>query len=207
MKKYFLEGIGTFMLVLILVLVSQNGVNNIAPWVYGAALAAFIFAAGAVSAVHLNPALSLAHLITGKIERWDAPYALLAQLAGGVLAAMIASFLIRCQASGEVAMRQFDPLCALFAEALGTFFLSLIFLLADQSKDTTRLGLAAGFTVMACAAAFQHLCGATFNPVIAAGMAISGLLTWADTWICLAGTFLGAAAGASVFRAIFEVRI
>ncbi len=205
MKQYLMEGIGTFLLVLLVVLISNNAPAASAPIAYGAAVTALLYAGREVSGAHFNPAVSLAMLIRGGLERWDFPYYLAAQVAGGTLGAVLAIFLIRCGGTSETALRTYDPLCAFFAEATGTFAVALVFLSAAQTKsgeDSPHLGIATGFAVMAAAFALRVVSPAAFNPALLLGMAIAGKILWGDIWPGLLGTAVGAAVAASVFRSL-----
>src|SRR6478736_10502966 len=94
MNKYLTEFIGTFFLVLTIgctVIPGAPGV--IPPLAIGAALMVMIFAGGHVSGAHYNPAVTLAVWIRGRCPTKDlAPY-MVAQVAGGILAALAATFL------------------------------------------------------------------------------------------------------------------
>ena len=71
MKKYVAEFIGTFFLVLVIVLVANNGTGALAPLATGGVLAAMAYTARHISGAHFNPAVSLALLLQGKLSRFD----------------------------------------------------------------------------------------------------------------------------------------
>ena len=205
MKKYLTEGVGTFILVLLLILVSNNNTGNLIPLAYGAILLSLSYAGGSISGAHYNPAISLGVLISGKLERWDLPYYWIAQILASLLAAFMAAFLIRCSGNTDMVLQSHSPLCVLFAEGLGTFTLTYVYLSVATSSNPeskTYFGLAIGFTVIAGVFAFNGISDATFNPAISIAMAITDMVSWNDIWANLLGTFLGAAAGASVYKAI-----
>ena len=115
MRKYLTEFIGTFFLVFTIgctVIPGAPGV--IPPLAIGAALMVMIFAGGHVSGAHYNPAVTLAVWIRGRCPTTDvAPY-MVAQVAGGILAALAATFLIgatvnraRCITSPRCSWRNF----------------------------------------------------------------------------------------------------
>lgn len=204
MKQYLMEGIGTLLLVHLVILISNNAPVGQAPIAYGATVAALLYAGRSISGAHFNPAISVAMLILGKLERWDFPYYLLAQIIGGALGAILAVFLIRCGGTAEAPLHPYDMMCVFFAEAAGTFALVFVFL-TTTSKVTTgnaNYGLAVGFIVLAAAYALGNISPATFNPVLAFALAIVGKIAWGDIWPSLIGALAGAAAGASAFRAI-----
>jgi aquaporin Z len=61
-------------------------------------------------------------------------------------------------------------------------------------------GLAIGMTVMTGAFAVGTISGGAFNPAVAVGVGVMGLLAWTSLWVLLTATFLGGAAAAFVFR-------
>src|SRR5438046_3104282 len=95
MNKYLTEFLGTFFLVLTVgctVIPGRPGV--IAPLAIGASLMVMIFAGGHVSGAHYNPAVTLAVWIRGRCDTNDvAPY-MAAQIAAGVVAALVAGVLV-----------------------------------------------------------------------------------------------------------------
>ncbi len=202
-----MEGIGTFILAILLILVSNNNTGNLIPLAYGAILTALSYVGGGISGAHFNPAVSLAALISGKLERWDLPYYLLAQVLAGLLAAFMAAFMIRCGGNTSLVIQANDPLCSIFAEAIGTFTLCFVYLNVMNSpvaSGNDYYGLAIGFAVIAGVFAFNGGTAVTFNPVISIAMAINGMVGWGDIWANVLGMLLGAAAGASAFKAIYE---
>ena len=69
MKKYLVEFIGTFFLVLTIVTV-VNGMaagNFLAPLAIGSALMVMVYAGGHISGAHYNPAVTLGVLMRGKV--------------------------------------------------------------------------------------------------------------------------------------------
>ena len=60
-------------------------------------------------------------------------------------------------------------------------------------------GLAIGFTVAVGAYAVGAVSGGAFNPAVAIGGMVMGLLSWSDIWIYLIANFAGGAAAAAVF--------
>lgn len=205
MKKYLVEGIGTFFLVLTVVLTANNGAGTLAPLAIGAALMVMVYAGGHVSGGHFNPAVSLAVFLRGKLDRAELPYYLLAQIAGALAAALIAVFLLSCGNGGaaNIQMRVNDPICALVAEFLGAFVLAYVVLNVSTTAanaGNSFYGLAIGFTMLTAAYALGSISGGAFNPAIGVGTAVAGMTAWSDIWIYFAGPLLGGSAAATVFQ-------
>ena len=92
MNKYIAEFIGTFFLVLAVGSTVINGAAGVmAPLAVGSMLMVMIFATGHISGGHLNPAVTLAVWIRGKIPASDVPGYMIGQLAGGLVAFLLAT--------------------------------------------------------------------------------------------------------------------
>ncbi len=210
MKKYLSEFIGTFFLVLTVVLTTNNpAVGNLAPLAIGAVLTAMTFAGSHVSGAYYNPALTLSMLLRGEIDRHDATYYALVQLLAGFFAALIGVYLLGCQGITDINARPNQATCAIVGELLGTFALAYVALntaTTDTNEGNSFYGLAIGFTMMAGIYAFGGLSGGAFNPAIALGIAVAGMVSWGDLWIYLVGSLLGAAAAASAFQVVYGTR-
>ena len=85
MKKYITEFIGTFFLVLTIGLGAE-------PLAIGAVLMVMVFAGGHVSGAHYNPAVTFAVLLRGRITLNEALAFMGSQLAGAIVAALIAGW-------------------------------------------------------------------------------------------------------------------
>lgn len=207
MKKYLTEGIGAFFLTLTVVMTAPDGNGYLSALVAGAMLLAMYSAGAPVSGAHYNPAVSLAMLIRGKLDRVDFTYYWVAQFAGSGIGALMASFLLRCSGNGDIAVRNTDIACALIAEFLGAFALVFTVLQATTARDTTgqaNAGLAIGFVFFAGMAIFAPVSGGYFNPALALGASLAGIAAWGDFLIYLIGGLLGAVAAVSVFRILNE---
>ena len=91
MKKYITVFIGTFFLVLTIgCTVIPGAAGVIPPLAIGAALMIMIFAGGHVSGGHYNPAVTLAVFIRGRCDAKDVVPYWIAQVAAGILAAVVA---------------------------------------------------------------------------------------------------------------------
>src|SRR5687767_3133549 len=88
MNKYITEFIGTFFLVLTIGL-SVLGGTPMAPLAIGASLMVMVYMGGHVSGGHYNPAVSLAVLLRGKLQRRDVVPYMVMQVVGALAAAAI----------------------------------------------------------------------------------------------------------------------
>ena len=87
-------------------------------------------------------------------------------------------------------------------EFLFTFALCWVVLHVATSAGTegnSFYGLAIGFTVVTGAFAVGAVSGGAFNPAVAIGAMVFGLLSWSDIWIYLIATLAAGVAAAGVF--------
>jgi len=203
MKKYVVEFIGTFFLVLTVgCTVIGSPIGAFAPLAIGSVLMVMVYAGGHISGGHFNPAVTLGVWLRGKCDSKDvAPY-MISQFIAAVLAALVVKFF----KLGNVVMPlQPVVLPALLAEFLFTFALVYVVLNTATAKGTAGnsfYGLAIGFTVMVGAFSVGNMSGGAFNPAVALGISVMGLSTWSNIWIYLVANFLGGAAAAGVFKAV-----
>jgi aquaporin Z len=204
MKKYLVEFIGTFFLVLVIGLTVIGGAGSFAPIAIGSALMAMVFAGGHISGAHYNPAVTLAVWMRGKCSTADVPGYVIAQLVGATLAAVIVGYF-------NVGVVQpatpLNVVPSLLAEFLGTFALTHVVLNVATTKSNAGnsfYGLAIGFTVVACAYAFGGISGGAFNPAVAVGLVTMGIKAVADIWIYIVADLAGAAVAALVFKYVYD---
>lgn len=203
MKKYAVEFIGTFFLVLAIgCAVIPPGAGALAPIAIGLALMVMVFAGAHISGAHFNPAVTLAIWIRGKCPTADLLPYWLAQLAAAAAAAWVVHFF---KAPGAAAPFAIGFKAALLAEFLFTFALAWVVLNTGTSKGTAGnsfYGVAIGMTVTAGAFAVGGISGAVFNPAVAVGITLMHLQTWANLWVFLVANFAGAAAAALTFKLV-----
>jgi aquaporin Z len=204
MNKYIAEFIGTFFLVLTVGATVINGDPGvIAPLAIGSMLMVMIFATGHISGGHLNPAVTLAVWMRGKLPTSDVPGYMIGQIIGGLAAACLVLFM---KGNPAVTPMHFDsPTLPLIAEFLGTFALAFVVLnvaTARANASNSFYGLAIGFTVVSAAFALGSYSGGSFNPAVSIGITAMGLSTWANLWIYLVANFAGGAVAALIFRVV-----
>ncbi|MFN3923395.1 MAG: aquaporin [Pseudarthrobacter sp.] len=189
----------------------------------GLAVTAAMLAFAHVSGGHFNPAITLGHLVAGRIRAGAAAAYVGAQLAGG-LAGALALYGILCTLPGIADSRTaFDtvtagfgehsiiqaPLAAvLLLEMLGAAIVVAVFL-GTSGRDTRDGGIrsaapvAVGLTFAVLLQLGQSVGNLPFNPARAVASAVfsSG---WAvgQLWVFLAAPLLGAAIAGLVFRSI-----
>lgn len=205
MKKYIVEFIGAFFLILTIgCTVIAPGAGALAPLAIGSALAVMIFAGGHISGGHYNPAVTLAVTLRGKCTWNDAIGYWAAQILAAVVAALTVKFLKGATAMAAVTAGTPAVPQALLAEFLFTFALCYMVLNVATAKGTAGnsfYGLAIGFTVMVGAFSVGGISGGAFNPAVAVGISILGLSAWANIWIFLVANLAAGVVAALVFKA------
>src|SRR4051812_29708945 len=209
MKKYLVEFIGTFFLVFTIgMTVMAPGAGNLAPIAIGCALMVMVYAGGHVSGAHFNPAVTLAVCLRGKCPAAEAvPY-----MGAQVVGATVAAFAVKALKTGLVtkaaalggAMSP-ELLPALLAEFLFTFALAWVVLNVATAKGTSGnsfYGAAIGLTVTTRAYAVGGIWGGVFNPAVAVGVCLLGLISWGSFWIYLVACFAAAIVAALAYKAV-----
>lgn len=209
MKKYIAEFIGTFFLVLTIVLSVNNGTpKGFAPLAIGLALTGLIYALGHISRAHFNPAVTLAFYLRRKFDKKDiAPY-IVAQLIGAILATFIGIYLLNNSPEATIPSnpRSLDILPSMLAEIIGTCLLCLVILQVATTRSIAGngyYGVAIGFTVTGLAYIFGPISVGAFNPAVGLSFCIAEMAAWKDFWIYLIAGILGALLSVFAFRKIY----
>jgi len=202
-RKLVVEAIGTFFLVLTIgLVVIEPGAGALAPIAIGSALMVMVYAGGHISGGHYNPAVTLGVFLRGRTSRAEVLPYWAAQILGALLAAVAVRTL-----KGDAAVTPLVPDigAALLAEFLFTFALVYVVLnvaTARANEGNSHYGLAIGFTVAVGAFAVGGVSGGAFNPAVAVGITMMGLVGASSLWIFLAANLLGGAVAALVFNAL-----
>ena len=95
MKKYLVEFIGTFFLVLTvgMTVIGCEPNNFLPPLAIGSALMIMVYAGGHVSGGHYNPAVTLAVWLRGRCATADVPGYWISQIVGAFAAASLVLYL------------------------------------------------------------------------------------------------------------------
>lgn len=205
MHRYVTELIGTFFLVLTIGLTTVQGAA-MAPLAIGSVLMVMVYMGGHVSGGHYNPAVTLGVLLAGKTSAAELIAYWIAQLLGGLLAALAVRGLV-----AETFAPAPGPEVGIWgmvgAELLFTFALVLVVLntaVSSATEGNSYFGLAIGFTVLVGAWAVGPISGAAFNPAVGVGPtllhATAGGGSWGWLWIYIAAPLAGGALAAGVFR-------
>ncbi len=200
MKKYAVEFIGTFFLVVTVAFTGN-------PFAIAAILVAMLYMGGYISGAHYNPAVTLAVLVRGKIDWKNAIVYILVQMLAAIAAALIYMLI-----TGQKFIPQPDIRAtfgiAVFMEAMYTFALATVVLHVATSEETEGnqyFGLAIGFVILAAAFA-GGLSGGAYNPAVGVGPLLADISNigsrMQNVWIYLIGPLSGGLLAGLVYRLI-----
>ncbi len=202
MKKYVMEFIGTFFLVVTIGLTSITPtIGPFAPLAIGAILIVMVYTGGPISGAHYNPAVTLGVYLSKKCPLTDVPFYLLAQLLGAITAA----YCVMCTTGATGIASTIRTLPTFIAELLFTFALVFVILnvaFSDRSKGNSYYGIAIGLTVLSGAYAVGSISGGAFNPAVTIGLILMKLSTLSTIGIYLASQFLASILAWKAFQLI-----
>lgn len=203
------EGVGTFILVFAgtgAVMVNQisgGAVTHLGiSFVFGAVVAALIYATGHISGAHFNPAVTLAFWASGFFPRRKVLPYILAQLVGAIAASALLLIALGSVANlGATLPLKGNWLQSLVLETVLTFILMFVILGSglDRRSPIGFAGLAIGLTVGLEAAFMGPITGASMNPARSFGPALVGGI-WQHHWVYWVAPILGAQLAVLVYR-------
>ncbi len=206
-RKYVAELLGTFTLVFGGSLAILSAVRLEEPILvpvalgFGLALLAGLYAFAELSGGHYNPAVSLAMFLSGRLESRDLIGYWIAQLVGGVLAALavLAAFSRNDVAGTVTAVGAGSSVWdALWVEVLLTAIFVAVILHSSRSERVQGTALLAiPLSLVAVHLAAIPISGASVNPARSFGPALVGG-EWDDLWVYFLGPLAGGAVGAAV---------
>jgi MIP family channel proteins len=216
MKKVLAELIGTFTLVFIGAgagaLAGENagggGIVAVA-LAHGLAVLTSIYMWGSISGCHINPAVTLGLLVTGRIDIVKSVLYWIAQFIGGIAAAYLLLYVlpsdITATTLGETVgvLTRTDPLKTVVVEAVMTFFLvCAVFASGVDGRNGNAAGVAIGLVVSMDILCGGYLTGAGMNPARTLGPALA-MKHFDYLWMYFVGPFVGAAVAALLYDKLF----
>ena len=216
MKKYLAEMIGTMVLVLMGcgTAVSLNcGVDPASvigtAVAFGLAVVAMAYTIGGISGCHINPAITLGCLLTGRISGKDAAMYMVFQVIGAFIGSALLALLVSGLAPEGTTTGA--NTCAggvvngLVAEIVLTFIFVLVVLGTTDSKVGAGnfAGLAIGLSLIFIHLVGIHYTGTSVNPARSIAPAVfQGGEALSQLWVFIVGPFIGAALSAIVWKVL-----
>ena len=227
MRKFLAEGIGTMFLVILAcgsaVLAGPHiGVLGIG-LCFGLVLLGLCYCLGGISGCHVNPAVSFAMFLSGRMKGSECIGYIISQLIGATVGAGFLYCLTEMgldfnyggttPASGSflatnVLQPGATPLMALLTEGLLTFFFVLVVLGStdDRTSFTKFGGIAIGLALGLVNIVGIPVDNCSVNPARSFGPAVFDPTAWGDFWIMLVGPAIGAILAAVAWKALAPSR-
>jgi aquaporin Z len=211
-QKMVAECLGTFILVFFgcgsaVFMGAEIGMLGIS-LAFGLSIVAAAYSIGPVSGAHLNPAVSLGMLVTGRMEMPEFIRYAAAQVLGACLAAFCIYVIANGTASYSLAenglgqngygagyLGEYGFMSAFMFETLATFLFVTVILCAtrDVGGAGAFAGLAIGLTLAAIHLVGINITGVSVNPARSIGPALfAGAAALADLWLFIVAPLLGA---------------
>ncbi|KKB06938.1 porin [Devosia geojensis] len=212
MNKLAAEFIGTAVLVLIGCGAAVLGGDNIGQvgiaLAFGLAIVAMAYGIGPISGCHVNPAVSLAVYLDGRMSAGEMVQYWIAQFAGALVGALILLAIAGSNANlgangwGPGYLGEYSLVAALIFEIVFTAIFVIVILGATgQGASPGFAGLAIGLTLAAIHLVGIQVTGVSVNPARSFGPALlTGGNALAQLWLFIVAPAIGAALGALLFR-------
>lgn len=218
MKKYLAEMIGTMVLVLMgcgaAVFAGAGqpfdpaGTLGVA-FAFGLSVVAMAYAIGSISGCHINPAITLGVLLTGRMSGKDAGLYIVFQIIGAILGSAILWFLAKESGStstltGANGFAEGQMAQAFVAETIFTFIFVLVVLGVTAKNGLNKFaGLAIGLALVLVHIVCIPITGTSVNPARSIGPALfQGGAALTQLWVFIVAPFLGAVIAAFVWKGI-----
>lgn len=214
-KKYVAEFIGTLVLVLfgcgVAAVTGCKGSSPDAAYfmtaaAFGLCIVAMAYSIGNVSGCHVNPAVSLAMLITGKMNGKEFIGYVIAQMLGGIVGALLLGCLagFDCGFGANDLYEGTNVGVSLLAEIILTFTFVLAVLGATSKIENSAVaGLVIGLSLTLVHLFGIHFTGTSVNPARSFGPALfAGGSALAHYWVFLVAPMIGGALAALVWKGL-----
>ncbi|MES2835635.1 MAG: aquaporin [Pseudomonadota bacterium] len=213
MKRFSAEFVGTMVLVLF---GCGAAVLGPAPFdqlavslAFGFAIVAMAYGIGPVSGCHVNPAVSLAAFVAGRMSAKDMLLYWVAQFLGAVLGAFILSLIAKTGVEnlgqngwGPGYLGEYGMVAAVIFEVVMTaIFVVVILGVTGDQKHGLFAGVAIGITLAVIHIVGIQVTGVSVNPARSFGPALlAGGQAMSQVWLFFVAPAVGAVLGALLFR-------
>lgn len=221
MKKYLAEMIGTMTLVLMGCgsAIFNGGCGTPAQVLmvavaFGLAVVSMAYTIGGTSGCHINPAITLGCMLSGRISSKDGIMYMVFQVIGALIGSTILyvlttniDFNYATTTGANACAEGVSVLGGLLAEIVFTFIFVLVVLgTTDAKKGAGNFaGLAIGLSLILVHIVCIPITGTSVNPARSIAPALyEGGAALAQLWIFIVGPFIGAALSALVWKVIEE---
>ena len=221
-RKLSAEFIGTFLLVFLAVGAAVGGIGGLSSFAgagttgvalaFGFVLMGLAYALGPTSGCHVNPAVTLAFVVSRRQVAKEGALYMVAQFAGAIVGGLVLWILVQqggiidqtgaLGTNGFGAAGQPNVVGAFITELLLTAaFVGVILLVTDHQAAPGFAGLAIGATLAAVHLVGVPLTGTSVNPARSLGPALfAGGTSLSQLWLFLVAPFLGGLLAVAFWR-------
>ena len=209
LKKYVAEFIGTFVLVFFAcgtacaVGCDVTGGYLLTALSFGLVIVAMAYSIGNISGCHINPAVSIAMLISGKMTAIDFIGYIVAQFAGAIAGAAGLLALFGSESTlGSNALYNNDIIASLIIEVVLTFVFVLAILgVTSKTENGSVAGIVIGLSLTLVHILGIHFTGTSVNPARSFGPALlAGGESLSCVWVFIVAPLAGGALAALVYK-------
>lgn len=211
LKKCTAEFIGTFVLVFfacgtaaVVGCSAENGTGYLlTALAFGLVIVAMAYSIGNISGCHINPAVSIAMLVSGKLSVKDFIGYLIAQFAGATAgAAVLMAFVGKESGLGANALYEGNIALSILIEIILTFvFVIAILGVTSKIENSAVSGIVIGLTLTLVHILGISFTGTSVNPARSFGPALFvGGDALANVWVFLVAPLVGGVFAALVYK-------
>ena len=210
-KKYIAEFIGTFVLVLFAcgtaAVVKCSGTSPDAAYLmtalaFGLVIVAMAYSIGNISGCHINPAVSIAMLISKKMSVKDFIGYVVAQFIGAIAGAAVLMLLVGKESGlGANGLFENDAMKSLLIEVILTFvFVIAILGVTSKTENSAVAGIVIGLSLTLVHILGIYFTGTSVNPARSFGPALLlGGEHLKNIWVFIVGPLVGGSLAALVY--------
>ena len=210
MRKYIAEGVGTMLLTLVACGIAvTSGVDLVATALaFGLVIVAAAYSIGNVSGCHINPAVSIALTVAGKMEVKECIRYIIAQIVGAFVGSLLLALVLGGFSSlganglvGDTTMW-----IALVVEVILTFiFTTTILGVTDKKENGHVTGIVIGLTLVLVHLFGLPFTGTSVNPARSLAPAVlQGGSALSNVWIFIVAPIVGAILAGLFYRYVLK---
>lgn len=227
-SKFSAEFLGTLVLVLMgcgsAVIAGANGETGVGllgiSFAFGLSVVAMAYAIGHISGCHINPAISIAMVVAGRMKAGEALLYIAAQFLGAVAGAAILLFIASGKSGYDIAVNglgqngydaaspgHYNMIAGFVAETVFTFIFLLVIFGSTSTKNIHGgfAGLSIGLSLVLIHIVGIPVTGVSVNPARSIGPALfAGNVAIGQLWLFIVAPVLGAVLSAGVWHYLLE---
>ncbi len=212
LKKCLAECIGTFVLVLFgcgtavalgCSVAKADGAYFMTALAFGLVIVAMAYSIGNISGCHINPAVSVAMFVSGKMKGREFCAYVASQFIGAILGgAMLLAFFPKESGLGTNGLYNDNIWSTMLIEIILTFvFVIAILGVTSKVQNGAAAGVVIGLTLTLVHIFGIHFTGTSVNPARSFGPAVfAGGAAFANVWVFIVAPLIGGVLAALVYK-------